>query len=642
MNIFWRKLFINGLILALVFFYAGWPAVNWAKNDGSQVLDLIVKFRQSSSYERLSLPDTEYYGWQSCPACHPDIEFMELNQIFRPAIIPSDTFFTNQWYLEKIKAPQTWDFAREAPKVVVAVLDSGIDIDHPDLRDNIWINPKEIPNNGLDDDHNNYIDDWQGWDFVQSTNDPRPKFSADATESGVSHGTVIAGVIAASGNNAAGISGVVWRTQIMPLMMLDDKGEGDTLKVVQAIEYAVEIGADIINLSFVGPGYSQLINGAIQKAHQAGVLIIAAAGNEDKNGQGYDLDETPLYPVCHDGPPGENWVIGVAASDGIDQKASFSGSGYRCVDITAPGVSIFSTVPYFPQKSVGGKYFQKYYDGYFSGTSIAAPIISGVAALVKAANPGLSKAEATRMILDNADNINRLNPNYRDKLGHGRVNMLRAVSAARDELAAWQTILLFAPMSARPPELSQSNGFEIKPEKIFAYDKNFRGGVNVAAGDVDGDGRDEIVVGAGAGGGPQVRIFTPDGRWLGQFFAYDKNFRGGVKVAVGRVEAQKNSGQEKIITAAGPGGGPHVRIFDHKANLLGQFFAYDKKFRGGLSVAAGDFNHDGIKEIITAAGPGGGPHVKIFQADGVLISSFYGFENDFLGGVNVASLTFKQ
>jgi hypothetical protein len=156
----------------------------------------------------------------------------------------------------------------------------------------------------------------------------------------------------------------------------------------------------------------------------------------------------------------------------------------------------------------------------------------------------------------------------------------------------------------------------------------------VAAADVDGDGQAEIITGAGPSGGPHIRIFDRFGRLLYQFFAYDKRFRGGVSVAAADVDGD---GQAEIITGAGPGGGPHIRVFDRFGRLLYQFFAYDKKFRGGVSVAAADVDSDGQAEIITGAGPSGGPHIRIFDRFGRVEQQFFAFEPTFRGGLNLTS-----
>lgn len=167
---------------------------------------------------------------------------------------------------------------------------------------------------------------------------------------------------------------------------------------------------------------------------------------------------------------------------------------------------------------------------------------------------------------------------------------------------------------------------------LSPFAAGFKGSVSVAAGDINGDGEPEIVVGAGNGGGPQVRVFSFSGESLLNFFAYDKNFRGGVNVAVGDINGD---GKAEIITGAGNGGGPHVRFFNQRGEVLGQFFAYDQNFRGGVSVAAGDVNSNGRAEIIAGAGPGGGPQVRIFNNNGQVISSFFAYNEDFHDGISV-------
>jgi hypothetical protein len=172
---------------------------------------------------------------------------------------------------------------------------------------------------------------------------------------------------------------------------------------------------------------------------------------------------------------------------------------------------------------------------------------------------------------------------------------------------------------------------------FFAFDPSFLGGVRVATGDVNGDGIPDIVAAAGPTGGPQVNVFDgATGFLIRSFFAYDPSFTGGVNVAVGDVNGD---GQADIITGAGPGGGPHVKVFDGRTGAVIQsFFAYDATFTGGVSVAAGDVNLDGFADIVTGAGPGGGPHVKVFDGKtGALTRSFFAFPGTFTGGVNVAA-----
>jgi peptidoglycan hydrolase-like protein with peptidoglycan-binding domain len=169
---------------------------------------------------------------------------------------------------------------------------------------------------------------------------------------------------------------------------------------------------------------------------------------------------------------------------------------------------------------------------------------------------------------------------------------------------------------------------------FFAYASSFPGGVHVAVGDVDGDKRGEIITGAGPGGGPQVRILDAAGNAKGSFFPYDQAFQGGVNVAVGDVDGDS---RPDIVTGAGPGGGPNVKVFDGAGNLKSSFFAYDPGFTGGVSVAVGDVDGDGRPDIVTGPGPGGGPNVRVFDAAGNLKSSFFAYDPGFAGGITVAA-----
>ncbi len=293
------------------------------------------------------------------------VEYAELNYLYSASLIPNDTLYNNQWYLRRIKAPEAWEMQSTSPGVVIAIIDSGVQINHPDLRPNLWFNAAEIENNGKDDDHNGYIDDRYGWDFVNAVPDPSPKFQRGFTEAGIQHGTIVAGIAAAAGNNTEGISGVSHNAKIMALKALGDDGDGETSSVVKAIDYAVAEGANIINLSFVGFAYSRSLKDAIQRAYDAGVQVVAPAGNEQAGDNGVNLDVHPIYPACYENSAGQPIVIGVAATDGIDQKAAFSGYGSRCIALSAPGVSFFSTVVHAPSQSTSGQTFNEYYDGYW-------------------------------------------------------------------------------------------------------------------------------------------------------------------------------------------------------------------------------------------------------------------------------------
>ncbi|MFA6306833.1 MAG: S8 family serine peptidase [Patescibacteria group bacterium] len=595
--------------------------------------EILVKFKASTEPIAIKIAQAgDFNNFLNYYSGLPEVEYAEPNYLYQAAIIPSDTYFNNQWYLQKVKAIETWDNKRESPEIVIAILDSGVQISHPDLRSNIWLNKKEIADNNIDDDRNGFIDDVNGWDFVNNVPDPSPKFKPDFSEDGILHGTIIAGIAAASGNNAAGIAGITWKAKIMPLKVLDDKGEGSASKVIKAVDYAVANGANIINLSFVGFGYSQGLDDAIKRAYNAGIIVVAAGGNEVGQGDGYYLDQTPMYPVCLDGANGENRVIGVAATDTLDQKAAFSSFGNKCIDIAAPGVSVFSTVVYSPDNYLNGQPFNKYYDGYWSGTSVAVPMVSGALALIASANPALNRDQIIKTLLDNTDNISRLNPKYLGQLGKGRLNIAAAVNYAQSLLNNKIEKLLIGPKNGLASLIKITDQDGKKDSEFYAYANNFKGGVNFASGDINHDGQQEIITAAGLGGGPHIRIFNLKGEPIGQFFAFNSNFRGGVNIAAADVN---NDGSDEIIAAQATGGNSEIKIFNGRGQVLGSFYAYDNKFKGGLNIATGDIDGDGEDEIVTGLAAGKIPEVRIFKAGGILQGQFLAYPKTFRGGVKV-------
>ena len=521
------------------------------------------------------------------------------------ALTPNDPDFSRQWYLNTMSVPAAWDYTQGSDNIIVAVLDTGVDMKQPELAANIWTNP----NPGKPNDPSGYVNDIHGWNFVENNNDPSPQFTSGWTEAGITHGTVIAGLIGAVGNNLSGIAGINWHVKIMPLRILDSEGTGDSATAARAIDYAVAHGARVLNFSFVTNEHSSVLDAAIARAAKAGVLIVAAAGN-NRDTSGDNLDKTPMYPVCSDGA-GTNYVIGVAATDVNDKRADFSNYGSNCVDISAPGQDIISTQLYNP--SLAG--FGSYTRAGWNGTSVASPMISGIAALMLAANPGLSRETLVQYLLSTADPIDALNPLYRGELGAGRVNAERAVKAALGLPVAMTAIVPSLAGGSASPYVALGANAGVKPEvavftpdgklvsRFLAYAATFMGGVHVAAGDLKGDGKTEIVTGAGKTGGPQVRVFDLKGNLISQFFAYDSRFRGGVSVAVADVDGD---GKAEIVTGAGPGGGPQVRIFSADGTVKYQFFAYAATSRTGINVAAGDINNDGAAEVgvgpATAAG----------------------------------------
>jgi subtilisin family serine protease len=315
----------------------------------------------------------------------PDIEYAEPNYLLHATRTPDDPLLPQQYSLENtgqedgtagadIDAARAWDLSTGGASVIVAVIDSGIDLDHPDLQPNLWTNPDEIPGNLVDDDGNGLVDDVHGWDFVNEDDDPRDD---------VGHGTHVAGIVAAAGNNGLGITGVAWRARLMPLKFLDAGGFGTVADAVQAIDYAVSKGARILNASWGGGDDSSALLEAIRDAGAHEALFVAAAGND-----GADSDRAPFFPAGYAAPN----IIAVAASDRQDRLAPFSNFGGTTVDLAAPGVQILSTLP-------GGRY------GLMSGTSMATPHVSGVAALVLGLAPGMPAASLRQRLLEHAEPI---------------------------------------------------------------------------------------------------------------------------------------------------------------------------------------------------------------------------------------------
>ena len=279
----------------------------------------------------------------------PAVEYAEPDYIARAAVMPDDPLFAQQWWATPTHLPLAWDAATGALTVTIAIVDSGIDLDHPDLLDRLWINPGEIAGNGVDDDNNGVVDDVNGWDFIYASNNLQD-------ENG--HGTEVAGVAAATGANGQGIAGVCWGCRIMPVRVMQPSGIVNYSDLARGITYAAAKGAHVINLSVGGYANSRTLQTVIQNAAQTAV-IIAGAGN--------DGVATPFYPAAY--PE----VLAVGAIDESGQRAAFSNFG-PWVDLAAPGANMLTTFD-------GGSW------GAAAGTSVAAPVVSGVAGLVKTLHP---------------------------------------------------------------------------------------------------------------------------------------------------------------------------------------------------------------------------------------------------------------
>lgn len=409
------------------------------------------------------------------------------------------------------------------------MIDSGVEVAHPDLSDNIWHNQQELPYNGIDDDKNGYVDDIYGWDFINNRPDPSPDFINKDKKSSFQHGTLIAGLIGATGNNATDGAGLNWQVKIMPLKALDENGEGNQLTVAKAIDYAVAQKADIISLSFVS-GLGETLDNkfylAIQRAHEAGIVIVAAGGNDALGGSGLidgDLDFSPRYPVCYDGPQGEPWwVIGVTALDKNDKKAPFAAYGFRCIDISAPGTEMQSTLVHNPNDSELNQSF----GGKWSGTSLAAPLVTGAVALIKSLRPDLGPKEIYYILIKSAENIEAQNLNYPRQLGAGKLNLARAMDIIEElypkpqivsaEILVYKTVKSQKIFYTANGEKSAYDG-EVKiytrkdlPKKVISFYNTYKGKLAIAKGDFDSDGENEFLT-AKSAKNPIVVVWTKQG-----------------------------------------------------------------------------------------------------------------------------------
>jgi subtilisin family serine protease len=296
----------------------------------------------------------------------------------------NDPLAGNLWGMRKIDAQEAWSISTGSNNVVVAVIDTGVDYTHSDLAANVWTNTREIAGNGIDDDSDGFVDDVHGYNFINNTGDPMD-------DNG--HGTHVSGTIAAVGDNGLGVAGLNWSTSIMGLKFLNNNGEGYLSDAIRAINYATMertvygVNVRVMNNSWGGGSFSSAMQNAIQAAGDAGIMFVAAAGNSGTNN-----DTSPQYPANY--APAN--VVSVAASTQSDQLAYFSCYGATTVDVAAPGVSIYSTLP-------GNRY------GSYSGTSMATPHVAALAALAWAVDPTASVAEIRSAILDGADHVAALN-----------------------------------------------------------------------------------------------------------------------------------------------------------------------------------------------------------------------------------------
>ncbi len=444
---------------------------------------------------------------------NPLVEVAEPNFVYHVDKSPNDVDFGKLWGLRNvgqadsrvsgtpgidIDAEKAWDLTTGSDQVVVAVIDTGVDYKHQDLKENIWINEAEKNGQpGVDDDGNGYVDDIYGYNFSDTDN-----LSPDPLDDN-GHGSHCAGTIGARGNDASGVVGVNWKVKIMPVKFLGAAGGGTLESAILAIDYATKMKANILSNSWGGGGESQLLKEAIQRSADAGALFVAASGND-----GVNTDLNPHYPSTY---PVDN-ILSVAAIDNQGELASFSNYGRRTVQIAAPGLNIFSTF-------MDGGY------EWLSGTSMATPHVSGVAALLLAQEPTLSAADLKKRIMTTGKFL----PSLRNKVtSGGLVNAFNALTnvqmpADPDDPFLWPSL----PLSISSPhpyakDTKESIDIAVPGAKEFAlYFEKFETERNFdKASFYDHDGNLLFMM-----TGFQSDSFTPTikGDWVRMEFTSDKS-----------------------------------------------------------------------------------------------------------------------
>ncbi|MBU2236095.1 S8 family serine peptidase [Patescibacteria group bacterium] len=587
------------------------------------------------------------------------VEYAEPNYIAKAQVFtPDDPFYDEQWNFDIINVSQAWDYDTVSPKyggdesIVVAVLDTGVAYEDRGS----YVQATDLA-------ETNFID---GYDFINDDAYPND-------DNG--HGTHIAGTIAQSTNNSLGVAGIAFNTSIMPIKVLNSNGDGEMSVIAQGVNFAVENGAHIINLSLGGASASITLETEIQAAQDAGVVIVAATGN--------DGISSVLYPAKYDE------VIAVGATGASDEIADYSNRGTG-IDLVAPGGNGSSGILQQTCATEGDCTSMGYI--YYTGTSMATPHVSAAAALLLAY--GVDPENIRDVLQDSAEDLGIAG--YDTTFGYGRLDIGAAfqlvvgdtVPPSNPEISGYNTdgkdtlltsgerydyLTPYFEWAGAVDDISGIAGYHVyfgtdegadpELEGEFVTDSFYTASslsgqddityyLRIKTEDTEGNVTssveqfiyiidtkpDYIVVGPSPGGGPQVRVFEHDGTLVSQFFAYGESFRGGVNVAVGDLDGD---GVGEIVTGAGIGGGPQVRVFDYEGTpkLTNGFFAYAEHVRNGVYVAVGDLNGDGYGEIITGTGAGSGPHVRTFDRFGKAVFSpgFFAYAEHVRNGVYVAT-----
>jgi|WetSurMetagenome_2_1015567.scaffolds.fasta_scaffold09236_2 serine protease len=328
------------------------------------------------------------------------IDWAEPSFVYKSDFIPNDPMISSQWHISKINAFQAWDICQGDTSMLIGIVDSGTDFDHPDLAANMHRNWNENPTNSVDDDNNGFVDDWRGWDFWGNDNDP------SIMPAGNLHGSHVSGCASQVTNNGVHGAGIGYKVKIMLTKHTDDSNPESLLYNTDAgIIYCYQNGAKVINCSFGSSSYSAYSQSVVNSAWANGTIICASAGNGDASGVGQNWAR---YPASYDN------VISVAATNSSDIKTTFS-NYHSTVDVCAPGQGILSTL------------YNNTYTSY-DGTSMSSPITAGTVALIRSKHPGWTAQQVVDRLLIGVDSIYNLNPTYIGLLGTGRVNAFKCLS----------------------------------------------------------------------------------------------------------------------------------------------------------------------------------------------------------------------
>ena len=592
------------------------------------------------------------------------------------ARMPNDPL-VEQWAFKDAQVYDAWNKATGSGDVVVAVIDNGFDTFHPDLYPNVWKNIDEIPDNLVDDDENGYVDDVWGWDFSSydanqdgiftdeeqdiGNNNPRPwVVGRQKIKDDIHHGSLVAGLIGAVGNNGESGVGVNWRVQLMNLKVLEVSGAGDLSPLVRAIYYAVDNGADIINISLVGD-VDVSVKEAIKYAYDNGVVVVAAAGNER-----VALNFSPVYPVCADVGEDEQWVLGVTAIDEDHYLAPFSNIGASCIDITAPGVNVSSTLRYAPKYGLTEKY-----SGGWQCTSFAAPIVSGAAALIKSIQPSWGPKQIYKAILSTVHRTPPSDPQaYQELYGAGLIQIANAVDYAFSNIVSAHLLKYFYAFDITDGTTQKSvpndsemiesenkqilniddiasfvSGFVTVKEfgsnksEVIIYDKKLDivdswkvdslGKLNIVVGDILGDEEVEIVLSPQYSSKNIFRIFDLDGNEL-HSLSEDVFYRG---VSLGLIDADLR--KKEILAVYGKVGAVKLKHFDKDMSVVREI---ELPFIKDTGVPdSGDIDGDGVQEYIVGGGVGDTPYIAYYNNDGSIKRKFFGYDPGYLGGLDIFS-----